>query len=73
MSQHPNMTDMNRRDFLGSAAGLTLSLTLAPLALTGEAGRRPRSPERLSTRPTAPSPSCRRQPRWGRARSPRCR
>jgi isoquinoline 1-oxidoreductase beta subunit len=37
MTQHPNMTDMNRRDFLGSAAGLTLSLTLAPLALTGEA------------------------------------
>jgi isoquinoline 1-oxidoreductase beta subunit len=37
MTQHPNMKDMNRRDFLGSAAGLTLSLTLAPLALTGEA------------------------------------
>jgi isoquinoline 1-oxidoreductase beta subunit len=37
MTRHPNMTDMNRRDFLGSAAGLTLSLTLAPLALTGEA------------------------------------
>src|SRR5882762_1959326 len=37
MTQHPNMTDMNRRAFLGNAAGLTLSLTLVPLALTGEA------------------------------------
>jgi isoquinoline 1-oxidoreductase beta subunit len=37
MTQHPNMTDMNRRDFLGTATGLTLALTLAPLALTGEA------------------------------------
>src|SRR5438876_1245441 len=36
MTKHPNITDMNRRDFLG-AAGLTLSLTLAPLALPGEA------------------------------------
>jgi isoquinoline 1-oxidoreductase subunit beta len=37
MTKHPNMTDLNRRDFLGSAAGLTLSLTLAPLALPGDA------------------------------------
>jgi isoquinoline 1-oxidoreductase subunit beta len=37
MTQHPNMTDMNRRDFLGSATGLTLALTLAPLVLTAEA------------------------------------
>src|SRR5438552_9822362 len=37
MTQHPNMQNINRRDFLGTAAGLTLSLTLAPLAFTGEA------------------------------------
>jgi isoquinoline 1-oxidoreductase subunit beta len=37
MTQHPNMQDFSRRDFLGTAAGLTLSLTLAPLAFTGEA------------------------------------
>jgi isoquinoline 1-oxidoreductase beta subunit len=37
MTKHPNMTDMNRRDFLGSATGLTLALTLAPLVLTAEA------------------------------------
>src|SRR5262245_55203182 len=38
MTQHLNMTDMDRRDFLGRAAGLTLSLTLPPLAASGEAG-----------------------------------
>src|SRR5438552_13045844 len=39
MTQHRNMKDINRRDFLGTAAGLTLALTLTPdpLAFTGEA------------------------------------
>src|SRR5437588_5998896 len=37
MTQHPNTQNISRRDFLGTAAGLTLSLTLAPLAFTGEA------------------------------------
>src|SRR5438105_3247559 len=37
MTQHRNIQDFSRRDFLGTAAGLTLSLTLAPLAFTGEA------------------------------------
>src|SRR5439155_242656 len=39
MTQHRNMQDFSRRDFLGTAAGLTLALTLSPdpLAFTGEA------------------------------------
>src|SRR5437763_7953197 len=37
MTAHPNMQDISRRDFIGTAAGLTLSLSLAPLTLTGEA------------------------------------
>src|SRR5438132_3156312 len=39
MTQHRNMQDFSRRDFLGTAAGLTLtlSLTLTPLAFTGDA------------------------------------
>jgi isoquinoline 1-oxidoreductase beta subunit len=39
MTQHRNMQDFSRRDFLGTAAGLTLALTLSPdpLAVTGEA------------------------------------
>ena len=38
MTQHRNMQDFNRRDFLGTAAGLTLALALSPdpLAFTGE-------------------------------------
>src|SRR5438477_12977230 len=37
MTQHRNIQDFSRRDFLGTAAGLTLSLTLTPLAFTGDA------------------------------------
>ena len=39
MTQHRNMQDFSRRDFLATAAGLTLALTLSPdpLAFTGEA------------------------------------
>src|SRR5438552_1209142 len=37
MTKHQNLTDISRRDFLGNAAGLTLSFTLTPLAVTGEA------------------------------------
>src|SRR5438105_15295689 len=37
MTQHRNIQDFSRRDFLGTAAGLTLSLTLAPVAFTGDA------------------------------------
>src|SRR5438477_439071 len=39
MTQHRNMQDFSRRDFLGTAAGLTLALALSPdpLAFTGEA------------------------------------
>src|SRR4051812_16494105 len=37
MTKHLNVTDLNRRDLLGGAAGLTLSLALAPLALPNEA------------------------------------
>src|SRR2546423_3930150 len=39
MTQHRNMQDFSRRDFLGTAAGLTLALALSPdpLTFTGEA------------------------------------
>ena len=68
---------INRRDFLGTtAAGLTFALTLRGAirsTLVGEAQRGCRARAQCLghiSRPTAPSPSCRRPPNWARAASP---
>ena len=79
MTQHRAMPTFDRRQFLTSAAGFTLALTVAPEALTfadealAEAPGAPGAPASLTAwvtiAPDGATRSCRRPPSWDRAPS----